>query len=292
MDLAGKRIAVIGNAASAVQFVPQVAPLASRLTIFQRSANWLMPRKDRLYAPRTQRLLTRFPRLAKAYHDFQWFFFGEMQLTPLMKQVRWVQWLARHKSLAHLRRQVKDPSLRAKLTPVVFTQEQAGGRTWNTLKTAMLPVGVTWTYDRGYLVAASDALASLLESRPCVSADDLTALGLFACGGYAGFHLFAQWPALRGRDAWVEQMLRLRSEFGVYGVDSGRICVAAINSRNIERVVAAIAASASAPRASSCASPGPWCAAAPAHRAPRSATAPTSPGRPPPAPAPTSTATA
>ncbi len=117
VDLTGKRVAVIGSAASAVQFVPQIAPQVAKLTVFQRSPNWLMPRKDRLYAPRTQRLLTRYPRLAKAYHDFQWFFFGEMQLTPLMKQVRWVQALARWKSLAHLRRQVKDPALRAKLVP-------------------------------------------------------------------------------------------------------------------------------------------------------------------------------
>jgi len=117
VDLAGKRIAVIGNAASAVQFVPQIAPLAAQLTVFQRSANWLLPRKDRLYAPRTQRLLTRFPALAKLYHDVQWFFFGELQLTPLMKQVRPVQALARWKSLAHLRRQVRDPVLRAKLVP-------------------------------------------------------------------------------------------------------------------------------------------------------------------------------
>jgi cation diffusion facilitator CzcD-associated flavoprotein CzcO len=117
VDLAGKRIVVVGNAASAVQFVPQIAPLASRLTVFQRTANWLMPRKDRLYAPRTQRLLTRFPWLARLYHDFQWFYFGEMQLTPLMKQVKWVQALARWRSLAHLRRQVRDPALRAKLVP-------------------------------------------------------------------------------------------------------------------------------------------------------------------------------
>jgi len=117
VDLAGKRIAVIGNAASAVQFVPQIAPMVSQLSVFQRSANWLMPRKDRLYRPRTQRLLTRYPALAKLYHDTQWFVFGEMQLTPLMKQVRPVQTLARWKSLAHLRRQVKDPALRAKLTP-------------------------------------------------------------------------------------------------------------------------------------------------------------------------------
>ena len=95
----------------------EAAPLAAQLTVFQRSANWLMPRKDRLYAPRTQRLLTRLPALAKLYHDAQWFFFGEMQLTPLMKQVKPVQALARWKSLAHLRRQVKDPALRAKLVP-------------------------------------------------------------------------------------------------------------------------------------------------------------------------------
>jgi cation diffusion facilitator CzcD-associated flavoprotein CzcO len=117
VDLAGKRIAVIGNAASAVQFVPQIAPLASQLTIFQRSANWLMPRKDRLYSPRLHRWMARWPWLARARHQFQWFFFGEMQLTPLMKQVRVVQWLATLKSKMHLRRQVRDPALRAKLTP-------------------------------------------------------------------------------------------------------------------------------------------------------------------------------
>jgi cation diffusion facilitator CzcD-associated flavoprotein CzcO len=117
VDLTGKRVAVIGSAASAVQFVPQIAPQVARLTVFQRSPNWLMPRKDRLYAPRTQRLLTRWPRLAKAYHDFQWLFFGEMQLTPLMKQVRPVQAIARWKSSRHLRRQVKDPALRANLVP-------------------------------------------------------------------------------------------------------------------------------------------------------------------------------
>jgi cation diffusion facilitator CzcD-associated flavoprotein CzcO len=117
VDLTGKRVAVVGCAASAVQFVPQVAPLVERLVIFQRSPNWLLPRKDRLYAPRTQRLLTRWPRLAKLYHDCQWFFLGEMRLTPLMKQVRPMQALARWMALGHLRRQVRDPALRARLVP-------------------------------------------------------------------------------------------------------------------------------------------------------------------------------
>jgi cation diffusion facilitator CzcD-associated flavoprotein CzcO len=117
VDLAARRIAVIGNAASAVQFVPQIAPLAAQLTIFQRSANWLMPRKDCLYSPALQRRMTRWPWLAKLRHQFQWFVFGELQLTPLMKQVKVVQWLATLKSKAHLRRQVRDPALRAKLVP-------------------------------------------------------------------------------------------------------------------------------------------------------------------------------
>jgi cation diffusion facilitator CzcD-associated flavoprotein CzcO len=117
VDLTARRVVVIGNAASAVQFVPQIAPMVAQLTIFQRSANWLLPRRDRLYKPRTHRVLARFPALAKLYHDAQWFFFGEMQLTPLMKQVRLVQALARRKSLAHLHRQVKDAGLRAKLVP-------------------------------------------------------------------------------------------------------------------------------------------------------------------------------
>jgi len=117
VDLTGRRIAVIGNAASAVQFVPQVAPLAAQLTVFQRSANWLLPRKDRLYPPRLHRLMGRWPWLAKLRHDWQWFFFGEMMLTPLMKRVRLAQWAARRRALAHLRRQVRDPVLRSRLVP-------------------------------------------------------------------------------------------------------------------------------------------------------------------------------
>ena len=39
---------------------------------------------------------------------------------------------------------------------IVFAQESAGGRTWSTMRPGGLPLGVTWTYDRGYMVAASD----------------------------------------------------------------------------------------------------------------------------------------
>jgi cation diffusion facilitator CzcD-associated flavoprotein CzcO len=48
-DLAGERVAVIGSAASAVQLVPEVAPIVERLFVFQRSATWVLPKDDRPY---------------------------------------------------------------------------------------------------------------------------------------------------------------------------------------------------------------------------------------------------
>lgn len=65
-DLSGERVAVIGNGASAIQFVPEIAPRTEHLTIFQRSPNWIVPKSDRAYtatekwlfehAPLTERL--------------------------------------------------------------------------------------------------------------------------------------------------------------------------------------------------------------------------------------------
>ena len=50
-DLTGKRVAVIGTGASAVQFVPEVAEQAGRLHVFQRTGNWFLPRRNRAYPP-------------------------------------------------------------------------------------------------------------------------------------------------------------------------------------------------------------------------------------------------
>ena len=49
--LRGKRVAVIGTGASAVQFIPEIAPEVGHLTVFQRSGNWFLPRKNRRYPP-------------------------------------------------------------------------------------------------------------------------------------------------------------------------------------------------------------------------------------------------
>jgi len=61
VPLAGRRIGVIGNGASAVQFVPPVAAEAGAVTIFQRSANWILPKPDREFSPAERRIFRTVP---------------------------------------------------------------------------------------------------------------------------------------------------------------------------------------------------------------------------------------
>src|SRR6185369_9837057 len=72
VDLAGKRVGVIGNAASAIQFIPEIAKTVERLTIFQRSANWMVARGDRPFKAWETRLFGRVPLLARLYRAFIW----------------------------------------------------------------------------------------------------------------------------------------------------------------------------------------------------------------------------
>ena len=65
MDLAGKRVAVIGNAASAVQFIPPVAERAAHVTIFQRTPNYVMPRFDHAYGERAKWAFAHVPGLER-----------------------------------------------------------------------------------------------------------------------------------------------------------------------------------------------------------------------------------
>ena len=61
VDLAGKTVGVVGNAASAVQFIPEIAKVAGRVTIFQRSANWMIARGDRPFKPWETWVLSNVP---------------------------------------------------------------------------------------------------------------------------------------------------------------------------------------------------------------------------------------
>src|SRR5215470_9268775 len=115
LDLAGRTVAVIGNGCSAVQLVPQIAGRVGRLHVYQRSPKWVIPKADVGVAPAVRGLFRRWPWLAAAYRG-TWFFFAEtIAYSPIRRGVfgRLLTAVARR----HLRRQVTDPALRARLTP-------------------------------------------------------------------------------------------------------------------------------------------------------------------------------
>lgn len=116
VDLAGKRVGVIGNAASAIQFIPEIAKTAGRLTIFQRSANWMIARGDREFRPWEHWVLTNVPGALRAYRAFLWGF-AELLLYPVMRQHRFLSRLYTKWALDNLEQNVTDPALRARLTP-------------------------------------------------------------------------------------------------------------------------------------------------------------------------------
>ncbi|TFH27901.1 MAG: NAD(P)/FAD-dependent oxidoreductase, partial [Myxococcales bacterium] len=115
VDLTGKRVAVVGSAASAVQIVPEVAKVASHLTVLQRSANWIMPRNRKFYSDTQRKLFRRFPSLIEATRRVQGFLMGQVQYAATIghARMRHFEWFA----LRYLDRAIEDPVLRAQLTP-------------------------------------------------------------------------------------------------------------------------------------------------------------------------------
>jgi len=116
VDLRGKRVAVIGTGASAIQFVPELARTASRLSVFQRTAAWVLPRNDHAYSDAQRHRFARWPWLMAAHraviyavHDGR--ALGFTRLPWLMDA------LGARPARRQLRRQVPDLALRARLTP-------------------------------------------------------------------------------------------------------------------------------------------------------------------------------
>jgi cation diffusion facilitator CzcD-associated flavoprotein CzcO len=113
--LAGKRVAVIGTGASAVQFVPEIAPKVKRLSVFQRTGNWFMPRKNRRYPAAVKALFTLVPGL-QAFRRRFIFEYGE-SLTLAIRHPDTIGRLSGALSAAFMRAQLEDPELRAKAWP-------------------------------------------------------------------------------------------------------------------------------------------------------------------------------
>jgi cation diffusion facilitator CzcD-associated flavoprotein CzcO len=113
--LAGKRVAVVGTGASAVQFVPEIAEQAARLTVFQRTGNWFMPRRNRHYPRLLKAAIERVPGLQAFRRNFM-FQYCEL-ITAAIRHPKTVGRLAGLRSAAFMRWQLKDPKVRKKVWP-------------------------------------------------------------------------------------------------------------------------------------------------------------------------------
>jgi cation diffusion facilitator CzcD-associated flavoprotein CzcO len=118
-DLTGKRIAVIGTGATAVQLIPQLARKASALTVYQRTPIWVTPKTDFAIPRALQLLFAALPwtqRLARRANS-TWL--EAIMVTGVLhyRQARLFNQTAAAIAKAHLHRQVKDPDLRRRLMP-------------------------------------------------------------------------------------------------------------------------------------------------------------------------------
>lgn len=115
VDLTGKRVAVVGTGASAIQVVPAIAEAVDELVVFQRTPAWVIPRLVKPYSAATRRMFERAPQtMQRERDDIFWFAesnYAQRRGVPAaLDQVR-------NQALGHLASQVADEELREKLTP-------------------------------------------------------------------------------------------------------------------------------------------------------------------------------
>lgn len=111
----GKRIGIIGSGASGIQIVPELAKTADQLTVFQRSAPYVIPRVDHEYTDAQKAMFRRMPETAQALRDE--LFWGNEARFPQRRGI--ADFIAKIESTAldHLAAQVPEGPLRDKLTP-------------------------------------------------------------------------------------------------------------------------------------------------------------------------------
>ncbi|MEV6568373.1 flavin-containing monooxygenase [Streptomyces kronopolitis] len=114
-SLRGKRVAVVGTGASAIQIVPAVQPEVERLTLFQRTPPWVLPRADREISAAEKWLHTKVPATRAARRQLLWGI-RELQVGAFTRHPNRLGLLERL-ARGHMTKAVKDPALRAALTP-------------------------------------------------------------------------------------------------------------------------------------------------------------------------------
>lgn len=115
-DLSQQNVAVIGTGASAIQFVPEVVKVAKSVTLFQRSAPYVLPKPDKEYSPRMKRLMERLP-IIRSLERLGLYSAYETRVLGFGSLHKYTMKFFQMRFHSFLRKQVKDPTLREKLTP-------------------------------------------------------------------------------------------------------------------------------------------------------------------------------
>jgi cation diffusion facilitator CzcD-associated flavoprotein CzcO len=115
VDLEGKNVAVIGTGASAIQFVPQIAPRVGKLHLFQRTPPWIIPRLDFAFSEKWKSRLRSIPITRWALRQFI-FWRQEFRVLGFLGNES-IRKKAEAIALRHLAWEIKDPGVRAALTP-------------------------------------------------------------------------------------------------------------------------------------------------------------------------------
>ena len=113
-DLTGKNIASIGTGGSAIQYIPEIAPFAKKLYVFQRTAAWVIPRDERAYHNLDKKLFAKY-NWYRTLHRARLYWSNESRVVPIVKP----QMMKAGQKLAELfiKYQVKDKAIAQKLTP-------------------------------------------------------------------------------------------------------------------------------------------------------------------------------
>jgi cyclohexanone monooxygenase len=115
VDLTGKRVAVIGTGASSIQIVPELQKIVSSLDVYQRTAPWVIARNDRTYGDLEKKALRFVPGLQKLYRTGV--YWGKEVTVPAFTTFPKIAAPAQTQALKNLKKGIKDPELREKVTP-------------------------------------------------------------------------------------------------------------------------------------------------------------------------------
>ena len=115
VDLTGKRVAVIGTGASAIQIVPELQKIVGHLDVYQRTAPWIIPRNDRTYSRVERAALRRIPGLQRLYRTG--LYWSHEAYVPAFTVQPKLGWPAVKVATRNIEKGIKDPELRKKVTP-------------------------------------------------------------------------------------------------------------------------------------------------------------------------------